>query len=754
MSIEQWLVQKGTTMEKQIKICDEFEELQKHYEEEQKFEEASDNTTLFLKWLGHTQYNICWKDNDGLKGGIFSLEDACKKIEELRTVPYITAIYVNINPGKSNVDSIRYSNVDIINYSHLFVDLDPKGNYINDEKERSINIIKEELYKLGFKPLIADSGNGAMFLSKINMPNTKETKDKINILYEYLNKKLIDNFKVDISVKDACRICGVIGTFNRKINSPMRCILGTFPDPKIVVEEKQFNEIIKNITPKEYTFYAKNTNNDLNYERRLFWALYFKRYTNDISGTKQALQEAGFTILDEDGSGIFIESPNRSSYTTPVGSKDFRVHPGLSYSSFHQSDANLWSDALDFAQKYLPNLWTEYQTELAKPKKKTDRIQHIDGYNSNWLNAEGIDIEAIEWLWNKRIPLSSIVLLFGEAEKGKSQLSLSLASIVSNGDNFPNGEKSIEAATLILSAEDDMKGVLLPRLKANNANMKNIFILPKISMVDAQGIDIKKEFVLDETEVAALRQEIISIKKTGADLKLIIIDPIAAFFTDKTDTNNDPSVRSKLKLLRSIAEEFKLSFLLIAHMNKQTNTKTIHRISGSAGFINAVRSAFCVVPSVSGGEGFELIHAKSNNAQKQASFHYTIEQVDLQTKDGKKVEISKIKWEEETTTTLEDVDKLNSKDKDDGKLNKCIEWLEKELEKGKPILSIKIESEAKNKGWSYHTLRRAKEELKKNNISYSKKVGNDWFLIPNSNLTQNVSEYKIAKEIKDEELTF
>ena len=84
----------------------------------------------------------------------------------------------------------------------------------------------------------------------------------------------------------------------------------------------------------------------------------------------------------------------------------------------------------------------------------------------------------INWLWNGRIAKGKITMISGDPGLGKSQLSLSIAAIVSTGGRWPLEEgRASQGKVIIISCEDDAEDSIKPRLVTISAEMDNIFIL-------------------------------------------------------------------------------------------------------------------------------------------------------------------------------------------------------------------------------------------------------------------------------------
>lgn len=159
-------------------------------------------------------------------------------ISKIDGLPGIPAIYCTVNPvqkillARSNnrmtqgADSTT-NGEQIIYRKYLPFDIDPvrpTGTSSNDEMhEKSIekaHEVKEWLKEKGFPaPIIADSGNGAHLLYRINEPNTPEAKELINNVQKAVVTALNYPDKDGIDIQgfaDANRIWKVYGTITKK----------------------------------------------------------------------------------------------------------------------------------------------------------------------------------------------------------------------------------------------------------------------------------------------------------------------------------------------------------------------------------------------------------------------------------------------------------------------------------------------------------------------------------------------------------
>jgi hypothetical protein len=83
-----------------------------------------------------------------------------------------------------------------------------------------------------------------------------------------------------------------------------------------------------------------------------------------------------------------------------------------------------------------------------------------------------IEPRPIQWLWPGRIGRGKVSIIAGNPGLGKSQITASIAAIVTNGSHWPVDRAPSEAGDVVfLSAEDDPADTLRPRLEAAGANL-------------------------------------------------------------------------------------------------------------------------------------------------------------------------------------------------------------------------------------------------------------------------------------------
>ena len=116
-----------------------------------------------------------------------------------------------------------------------------------------------------------------------------------------------------------------------------------------------------------------------------------------------------------------------------------------------------------------------------------------------------VEPEPINWLWPGRIPKGKITLIAGHPGLGKSQVTVSIAAIVSSGGIWPVDEMPADVGNvLILSAEDGIADTIKPRLLAAGADTNRIEALEAVRAGDQRfPFSLKRDLeLLRDTEAS------------------------------------------------------------------------------------------------------------------------------------------------------------------------------------------------------------------------------------------------------------
>ena len=201
------------------------------------------------------------------------------------------------------------------------------------------------------------------------------------------------------------------------------------------------------------------------------------------------------------------------------------------------------------------------------------------------------DVTATEvsWLWPNRFPMGKISLLVGDPGVGKSYLTLCIASIISNGWQWPIEQTtSPKGHVVILTCEDDIADTIKPRLEYLGADCSKIIVMEGVK-VNNDGEEWLTSFEIIK-HMGTLEQTM----KQYPDTKLIIFDPITAYLGAKIDSHRNSEVRAALNPLTIFAHKYKVAILGINHLSKKSDLDAIYRTLGSIGFVGAPRAVWGV----------------------------------------------------------------------------------------------------------------------------------------------------------------
>ena len=262
--------------------------------------------------------------------------------------------------------------------------------------------------------------------------------------------------------------------------------------------------------------------------------------------------------------------------------------------------------------------------------------------------------KARDWLWRDKIACGVITGLSGDPGLGKSQITASLAAIVTTGGRWPvTRDQAPKGSVIILNCEDDFDTTIAPRLIAAGADMDKIHVFDGVQTVSNQGIPASRIFDLsqDINRLVAMMQDI-------GDVRLVIIDPISAYVGNgKVDSHNNTDVRSVLAPLTKAAEanhetgKLGAAILIINHLNKDSSKSALHRTQGSVAWTAAPRCIWAVIRDKEDESGRTrlMMCVKNNIGPDTDGFRYEVEGFHLTDSDPL-IETSRILWHTDVVT--------------------------------------------------------------------------------------------------------
>lgn len=172
-------------------------------------------------------------------------------------------------------------------------------------------------------------------------------------------------------------------------------------------------------------------------------------------------------------------------------------------------------------------------------------------------------LEEVKWIpgWDGFFPFGGITSLVGMPGVNKSTLTCRLAA-----------EVSAHFGVLMVTSEDSISAVVLPRLAAAGADMRRIFFETK-----------HLSFPRDLEGVWANVEE--------ENIQLVVIDPVEAHLNHDVDAHKNQSIRGALAPLGLMADVTRSAVVIVGHPNKNRSTDPMMRAGGSIGIPGVSRSA-------------------------------------------------------------------------------------------------------------------------------------------------------------------
>jgi hypothetical protein len=323
----------------------------------------------------------------------------------------------------------------------------------------------------------------------------------------------------------------------------------------------------------------------------------------------------------------------------------------------------------------------------------------------------------VRFLWEGRLPLAKLSVLAGPPGNGKSFVTLDIAARVSTGSPWPDGRPGCgPGSVLILSAEDDPADTIRPRLDAAGGDPARVRHVPAVR--DRGGrrrCPTLEDLPLVEEALDAL-----------PDARLVVVDPISAYYGAATDGNNNAELRGLLAPWADMAARRGVAVLAVTHLSKGGSgpaaAAAMNRVIGSIGLVGAARAAWLVSRDPADPRRRLMLSLKSNVAAEAPGLAYSLVPCG---------DTARVRWEadpvlltaDEALAASESASRFAPRDGGGGGGGGCdgdgggpavedaAAWLRGLLSGGacKPVRDI--ESEAAAAGLSWRTVARAKERV-------------------------------------------
>jgi KaiC/GvpD/RAD55 family RecA-like ATPase len=373
----------------------------------------------------------------------------------------------------------------------------------------------------------------------------------------------------------------------------------------------------------------------------------------------------------------------------------------------------LWAYVQEDRQRFQRELVNFLQTSLVEEIRGPRQRQQAKGQRQAQgprpviVSADQVEAQPMRWLWEPYLPRGMLVMLDGDPGLGKGLMLVQVAANLSRGRPFLDqvGKPTIYAEvegpqrTLILSAEDSLSHVMVPRLKRAEADLTRIhFLTGWLGPED-------EERAFDLQHLPVLTQAIEAVTPV-----LVILDPLVAYLGD-IDMYKATQTRPLMAALKRVGERANCTILGVRHPGKtDQGGRLMYRGQGNADIIGSARSGLWVQPHPSHPDTQTiLLQSKSNVGGLGRTVVFTREQGEFAWKG-----LSRL------TESM-----LTGKGPDPWSFLEAFFWLEEKLTPGLPYKSDHLQKEAKEEEISERTLHRAKKLLRIRSV----KQGEEWYWI-------------------------
>lgn len=318
-----------------------------------------------------------------------------------------------------------------------------------------------------------------------------------------------------------------------------------------------------------------------------------------------------------------------------------------------------------------------------------------DPFLSCFKTLDGFDEEEALWLIPGWIPEGQIAVIAADGGIGKTTLWCDIIASISSGTRCildPPDHVRQPQKVAFLTTEDSVRKKLKKKLRLAGANERNI---------------LTPDFLADKT--GELRDLKFGTSKMERFIRhyhpaLCVFDPIQGFIPPELNMGSRNAMRDCMAPLISLGEEIGTTFIIVCHTNKRKGASGRDRIADSADLWDVARSVIMAGYAEEQGVRY-LSNEKNNYATLQQTLLFTIDDA------GQAVQCG-TSWKRDREYMQEVAASSAAPKRDD-----CKAWLLRELDESDGSLPSKdLEERAKESGYSYQTLRRAKDELKKDSL--------------------------------------
>ncbi|MDY7109448.1 MAG: AAA family ATPase [Planctomycetota bacterium] len=654
-------------------------------------------------------------------------------------------VYVTLNPCDPKLIARAHNKLakarettsdrDIVSRRWLLIDLDPArpaGVSATAEElqaaQRKAVVVRQFLEESeGWpEPLRAMSGNGVHLLYRIDLP--ADEGGLVRRVLQGLAERFDDEqVKIDPANHNPARIVKVAGTWARKGedfkgagDSPARPHRRSWfipPDDELEIVSLEQLQAVEADPPAHAP--ATPPAPKHNGRRR------FDSFESTPAGVTAYLERHGVAVRAHKRSGdrtllvldrcpVHPEIEDGAGTSIAVAVAD---DGKVSYCNHHARAGGIGATGWDDLREALEPGFSEWKarrrTQTAPSAAKADkRREQEEPETSRAVRHRMNDVEAqrVEWLWFGRIPLSTLTLIAGLPGEAKSFLTCDFAAHVTTGRPWPDTDDPVPVGNVVMmNSEDDLATVIKPRLIQAGADCARVEAFTSVMEGDT-------ERPVNVTRDAHLLEEII---EDWGDVKLVVVDPVLTFLGGSIDMNKENQVREALAPLVRVAQRHRLAVVAVAHLNKSSQMRAIHRITGAGGFSGLPRALHCVEADREDRELRKFAGIKVTSVKTPPTLSFRLE--------GSPT--ARIVWQEGSSDeTADEVMGAGGLGDPETAVDEAKAFLQSLLHGG-PSKTKDVYKEAAAAEISKRTLERAKTALKVKSDRFKSEIGQPWYMM-------------------------
>ncbi len=326
-----------------------------------------------------------------------------------------------------------------------------------------------------------------------------------------------------------------------------------------------------------------------------------------------------------------------------------------------------------------------------------------DGMSLGVTRANEIKPSKVDFIFPNIISKGHLNLFSGDPGVGKTLLCMDLVAALTCGKSWPQRNREVTMqGVLVINNEDTFEDIIVPRLIGANADLSQVHLISHVDHLRGQRID---QYSFSVAKHIRLLDEKLS---QHPEISLVLFDPLKSFL-GRIDANNSIEVRNALMPLLSLARKHHVAIVGVEHLNKNSQTKALYRISGSLQFLAVARIVHIVVNHKDDPELKLLLTLKNNISPKVPGCSYRIQS---RFNASIESEIPYIDWQDYGITMSVDEALNENSGENFSALEAAKEWLLSVFTHPDiKVNTVELKQQAIERDISWRTIERAKKEL-------------------------------------------